>query len=73
VRSGVYEDLNADNIAKIIVPSEHGAKYLVQFWKLLVLEDVFNTGQRPHIDEYEDQLFIVLEIAYQEEEGELVF
>jgi hypothetical protein len=73
VRSGVYEDLNADNIAKIIVPSEHGAKDLVQFGKLLALEDVFNTGQRPHIDEYEDQLFIVLEIAYQEEEGELVF
>ena len=27
----------------------------------LALEDVFNTGQRPHLDEYEDQLFIVLQ------------
>lgn len=39
----------------------------------LALEDVFNTGQRPHIDEYEDQLFTVLQMAYQETEGELVF
>jgi magnesium transporter len=39
----------------------------------LALEDVFNTGQRPHIDEYEDQLFIVLQMAYEETEGELVF
>jgi Mg2+ and Co2+ transporter CorA len=27
----------------------------------LAFEDVFNTGQRPHLDEYEDQLFIVLQ------------
>jgi magnesium transporter len=39
----------------------------------LALEDVFNTGQRPHLDEYDDQLFIVLQMAYQETEGELVF
>lgn len=39
----------------------------------LALEDVFNTGQRPHIDEYENQLFIVLQMAYEETEGELVF
>jgi magnesium transporter len=39
----------------------------------LALEDVFNTGQRPHLDEYEDQLFIVLQMAYQETKGELVF
>jgi len=39
----------------------------------LALEDVFNTGQRPHLDEYEDQLFIVLQMVYQEEKGELVF
>src|SRR6266550_1120230 len=39
----------------------------------LALEDVFNTGQRPHIDEYEDQLFMVLQMVYQEEQGELVF
>jgi magnesium transporter len=39
----------------------------------LALEDVFNTGQRPHIDEYEDQLFTVLQMAYEETEGELVF
>jgi len=39
----------------------------------LALEDVFNTGQRPHIDEYEKQLFIVLQMAHEETEGELVF
>jgi magnesium transporter len=39
----------------------------------LALEDVFNTGQRPHLDEYDDQLFIVLQMAYEETEGELVF
>jgi magnesium transporter len=39
----------------------------------LALEDVFNTGQRPHLDEYEDQLFMVMQMAYQEAEGELTF
>ncbi len=39
----------------------------------LALEDIFNTGQRPHVDEYDDQLFIVLQMAYEETEGELVF
>jgi magnesium transporter len=39
----------------------------------LALEDVFNTGQRPHVDEYDDQLFIVLQMAYEATEGELVF
>ena len=39
----------------------------------LALEDVFNTGQRPHLDEYDEQLFIVLQMAYKETEGELVF
>jgi magnesium transporter len=39
----------------------------------LALEDVFNTGQRPHLDEYEGQIFLVLQMAYQEAEGELTF
>lgn len=34
----------------------------------LILEDVLNTVQRPKIEEYEDSLFIVLKIIYQDVE-----
>jgi magnesium transporter len=30
----------------------------------LAIEDVVNTGQRPHVDEYVDQLYVVLQMAY---------
>ncbi|MBV8376456.1 MAG: hypothetical protein JO279_05575, partial [Verrucomicrobia bacterium] len=32
----------------------------------LALEDIFNLGQRPKVDEYDRQLFIVLRLAYQD-------
>ena len=39
----------------------------------LALEDIFNIGQRPKVEEYDRQLFIVLAMAYQNKEKELVF
>jgi len=39
----------------------------------LVLEDIFNIGQRPKIDEYDRQLFIVLDMAYENKKEEVVF
>jgi magnesium transporter len=39
----------------------------------LALEDIFNIGQRPKVDEYDRQLFIVLDMAYQNKEQEVVF
>ena len=39
----------------------------------LALEDIFNIGQRPKVDEYDRQLFIVLDMAYENKEEEVVF
>src|ERR1700749_3967618 len=39
----------------------------------LALEDIFNIGQRPKIDEYDHQLFIVLDMAYENKKEEVVF
>jgi magnesium transporter len=39
----------------------------------LALEDAISPGQRPKVDEYEGQLFIVLQMAYEDEEEDLVF
>ena len=38
----------------------------------LALEDVLTIGQRPKVDEYDDQLFILLQMAYNDETGRLV-
>jgi Mg2+ and Co2+ transporter CorA len=37
------------------------------------LEDVLTTGQRPKVDEYEDQLFVLLQMVYEDEAEEMVF
>jgi magnesium transporter len=39
----------------------------------LALEDIFNLGQRPKVDEYDRQLFIVLDMAYENQKQEIVF
>jgi len=39
----------------------------------LALEDIFNLGQRPKVDEYDRQLFIVLDMAYEPRKEEVVF
>lgn len=39
----------------------------------LALEDVLSPGQRPKVDEYEGQLFILLQMAYEGKEDELIF
>jgi magnesium transporter len=39
----------------------------------LALEDMLNTGQRPKVEEYENQLFIVLQMAYSTNVGGIVF
>ena len=39
----------------------------------LALEDVLSTGQRPKVDEYDGQLFILLQMVYEDEDEELVF
>jgi magnesium transporter len=39
----------------------------------LGLEDIFNLGQRPKVDEYDRQLFIVLAMAYENQKKEIVF
>ena len=39
----------------------------------LALEDIFNLGQRPKVDGYDRQLFIVLARAYENQKEEIVF
>jgi magnesium transporter len=39
----------------------------------LALEDALSPGQRPKVDEYQGQLFILLQMAYEDKEEELVF
>jgi magnesium transporter len=39
----------------------------------LALEDVLITGQRPKVDEYDRQLFILLQMVYEDEDQELIF
>jgi magnesium transporter len=39
----------------------------------LALEDIFNLGQRPKVDEYDRQLFIVLDMGYENKQEEVVF
>jgi len=39
----------------------------------LALEDMLNTGQRPKVEEYENQLFIVLQMAYSTNVDEIAF
>jgi magnesium transporter len=39
----------------------------------LALEDVLSTGQRPKVDEYDGQLFILLQMVYEDEDEEIVF
>jgi magnesium transporter len=62
--------INVDGLGDVATLRKLGEYFRIH---PLALEDVFNTGQRPHIDEYEDQLFMVLQMVYQEEQGELVF
>ena len=39
----------------------------------LALEDILSTGQRPKVEEYDNQLFIVLQMVYETEDYDLVF
>ena len=39
----------------------------------LALEDMLNTGQRPKVEEYESQLFIVLQMGYSTNDEDIVF
>jgi magnesium transporter len=39
----------------------------------LAMEDVMTPGQRPKVDEYEGQLFILLQMVYEDEDEELIF
>jgi magnesium transporter len=39
----------------------------------LALEDMLNTGQRPKVEEYDNQLFIVLQMAYSTKDDDIIF
>lgn len=39
----------------------------------LALEDVLNVGQRPKLERYDHHYFVVLQMAYRDQDGELVF
>ena len=39
----------------------------------LALEDMLNAGQRPKVEEYDNQLFIVLQMVYDSEDCDIIF
>src|SRR4030081_330124 len=45
----------------------------IDFFQPLALEDILNLGQRPKVDEYDRQLFIVLQMAHEGTQHEVIF
>jgi magnesium transporter len=62
--------INVDGLGDTEFIQELGRHFRIH---QLALEDIFNIGQRPKIDEYDRQLFIVLDMAYENKEEEVVF
>ncbi|BFT29688.1 magnesium/cobalt transporter CorA [Alteromonas sp. D210916BOD_24] len=61
------EYINRDNVTWVHVeghPTEQSIRELGEIFGLhkLALEDVLNIGQRPKVDEYDDQLFVVVNL-----------
>jgi len=56
--------INVDGIHQIEIIEKLGKQFGIH---PLVLEDILNTGQRPKSEDFEDYLFIVLKMLYQDE------
>jgi len=63
IDSGKVTWINIDGLGDIEALQALAAKYELH---PLALEDVLNTGQRPKVEEFQDHLFIVAQMVYQD-------
>src|SRR5689334_22242839 len=60
--------INVGNLGDVEFLRSLGQRYQVH---PLALEDILDPSQRPKLDEYENQLFMVLKMVYEGEPGEI--
>jgi magnesium transporter len=60
--------INVDGLSDIELLRKLGHQFSIH---PLALEDVLNTAQRPKVEQYADQFFIVSEMIYEEEDGRI--
>lgn len=63
--------VNTNNPTWVQVKGLHDIEFLKELWEefdfhLLIQEDILNTMQRPKIENYQDQIFMVLKMIYME-------
>jgi magnesium transporter len=74
----VYSSLDSDKVSWINICGLGDVELLKQVgvhFRIhpLALEDMLSTGRRPKVDEYENQLFIILQMAYATDDEDIVF
>jgi magnesium transporter len=74
----IFECLESEKVSWIDVGGLGDVELLRQLGRHfrihpLAMEDVMTTGQRPKVDEYDGQLFILLQMVYEDEDAELIF
>src|SRR5438105_2971503 len=62
--------INVGGLGDIDVLRSLGQRYHIH---PLALEDILDPSQRPKLDEYENQIFMVLKMVYEGRPGEIVF
>jgi magnesium transporter len=70
LESGKVSWINISGLGDVEILRQIGLNFRVH---PLALEDMLSTGQRPKVEEYENQLFIVLQMAYSTNNGDIVF
>ena len=62
--------INVDGLSDIEMLRQLGNHFRIH---PLALEDMLGAGQRPKVDEYDNQLFVILQMVYETEEYDIVF
>lgn len=62
--------INVGNLGDVELLRSLGQRYHIH---PLALEDILDPSQRPKLDEYENQFFMVLKMVYEGEPGEIIF
>jgi magnesium transporter len=70
LENGKVSWINISGLGDVEILRQAGLNFRIH---PLALEDMLNTGQRPKVEEYENQLFIVLQMAYSTNDDDIVF
>jgi magnesium transporter len=62
--------INVEGLGSVELIQELGRVFQIH---PLAIADIFTVGQRPHLDAYDRQLFVLMQMVYQNDELELVF